>query len=1148
MLQTMTLPTYIRTSMVHLTTLCVSLFGSISFTAVAEDMTVEQREYFEQFVRPVLVQNCYECHGADPEEIEADFNLTFRDGIRGSGSFGSNLVPGDVSKSDLVEALRYEDPEFQMPPTGKLPDLSIEHIEKWIEMGAPDPRDKPFVAGEQSEDDLWAETLKRRKQWWSFQPILDPTPPESTADESIHPIDRFVYSGLLEAGLEPAPRADDRVLVRRLYYVLIGLPPTPEQVNAFLGDAAKDRQATVESTVDQLLASPQFGERWARHWMDWVRYSETHGSEGDPSIPHAWKYRDYLIRALNSDVPYDQLVREHLAGDLIANPRINTGLELNESALGIAHYRFVQHGYSPTDALEERIRFTDNQIDVVSKAFLGLTVSCARCHDHKFDPISQKDYYGLYGIMASTRPATIVVDMPDRGRKQTERLVDLKPRIRTALAEEWLNSLDSFADRLQDPPEHWPEVLEEEVSDTDPFYPWKRMSMLDGDSFSEAWDTLELEWRASREDLASYGGREYLQRWDLSNDEDTSEWYRHGNGLPAKPTPAGEFHVSVEGDHIVLGIYPAGVYSHGLSTKHSGVFGSPRFDINGTRLYVRVIGGGGAPFRYVVQNYPQGIQLYPMKRLGDEIMGWQEFDTEYWLGDTAHFEISTAADQPLRLSDYKSEFSSNTQRSWFGITEMILAKEGQPAPRDEVAEFVSPLFELSGTPLSADELAHRYADALRTCVEAWRDGTMTDEQARFLDAFVRRGLLPNSLDDLETLRPLVGSYREAEAKVPIPIRAPGILEEKPIDQVLYTRGNHRTPADPVPRSFLSALDPEPYDSDDAGRMELADDILDHTNPLTARVAVNRLWRNAFGLGIVSTPDNFGALGEVPSHPELLDHLASQFVRDGWSIKDMLKYFVTSQTFQRSSEASDEASLVDPDNRLLSHARVRRLEAEAIRDTLLFVAARLDLEMYGFPASDYLGRRSVYSPIRRNRLDPLLTAFDALAPISTLGHRVDTNVPAQSLMLMNDPFVADLALAFADRVLEDESLREDQDRIDGLFQIAFGRRATQRETARAQQFMDEVRQMQAQERKLEGDVWREALVELQDEAEGLHKKASKDAPDPSELVWAWWKSNPTAELSAVERKIRDYELRLGEPNPWPVLAHSVFNLKEFIYLQ
>ncbi len=315
-------------------------------------------------------------------------------------------------------------------------------------MGAPDPRDQP--PAEQSGKPAWPDLLAARRTWWSLQPVQKPAVPEvkNTAWSS-NPVDRFLQAKMEEHGLSPAADADPRTLLRRLTFALTGLPPTPAEVEAFVADSTRDPQAAVSKATDRLLASPRFGEHWARHWLDLVRYAETHGSEGDPEIREAWRYRDYMIRALNEDVPVDQIIREHLAGDLLAHPRVDSD-GIDESMLGTAQFRLVEHGFQPVDTLDDQVKAVDNQIDVVSKAFQGLTISCARCHDHKFDAVSQRDYYALFGIFASCRPAQVTIDTPEVQTKNRAALERLHAQIKSALADAWLKSADQIAARLHD--------------------------------------------------------------------------------------------------------------------------------------------------------------------------------------------------------------------------------------------------------------------------------------------------------------------------------------------------------------------------------------------------------------------------------------------------------------------------------------------------------------------------------------------------------------------------------------------------------------------------------------------------------------------------------------------------------------------------
>ncbi len=402
----------------------------------AADTPAERTAFFENNIRPVLASSCYTCHGAAQQK--SGLRLDWRDGLLKGGQRGPAIVPGDPEKSLLVQAIAHTHAELKMPKSGDALDrATVEKFREWIRLGAPDPRDKPPGADSAQASD-WPAVFALRKRWWSFQPLKNTEPPKM--EGIAHPVDRFLRAAMAQAGLSPSPVTDPAARVRRAAFILTGLPPDSQEVDAFTKDPSP---AAWNALIDRLLASPHFGERWARHWMDWLRYAESHGSEGDPVIRNAWRYRDYLIRALNANVPWPQLVTEHLAGDRLPHPRVNTSLGLNESAIGPAHLRMVFHGFTPTDALDEFVTFTDNQVDVVSKAFMGLTVSCARCHNHKFDAISQEDYYAWYGIFASCRPGVVNVSAPasDEEKSTRRRILELKDSMRsTAPYLTWLES------------------------------------------------------------------------------------------------------------------------------------------------------------------------------------------------------------------------------------------------------------------------------------------------------------------------------------------------------------------------------------------------------------------------------------------------------------------------------------------------------------------------------------------------------------------------------------------------------------------------------------------------------------------------------------------------------------------------------------
>ena len=1043
-----------------------------------EAQTAKRVEFFETRIRPVLAEHCYACHNST-ETTEGELALDHRDGLLAGGASGAAVVPGKPDKSRLLAVIRHEIAGQEMPDDGpKLDEPTIADFEQWIADGAVDPRDEPPTAEELASANDWAAQFERRRKWWSFQPIRPvAVPAVRRPDWSDHPVDRFVLEGLEANDLAPAPLADAHTLVRRLYFVLIGLPPTPEELTTWSDRIAvdDDRAEGVGQLADHLLASPHFGERWARHWMDWIRYAESHGSEGDPPIEGAWRYRDYLIRALNADVPYDQLVREHVAGDLLAEPRVNRELAINESVIGTAHWRMVFHGFAPTDALDEKVRFVDDQVNVFSKAFLGLTVSCARCHDHKFDAISQRDYYALFGILASCRPGRTTIDLPERLEQNRAALAELKPKLREALADDWASAATRMAESLL-AADVGKEQSEKPDTVRSVWAAMQRAVAADG-MFDQAWQQRVTNWQ---EDLArrrEHDERTYLKRWRMTDANDYAAWTRHGAGLPDEPLSAGAFAVAPDGDSAVSGVYPAGIVSHRSSTKDAARLTSPDVHLDAEcDLWLRVIGGGKATARYVVQDYPRNGTVYPVADLADR-WRWQRFDLAYWTGDDVHLELAAARDAPLLVK--------NEARSWLGIREAVLVRKGSPGPPADTQEHLDALFAACGAsdsrddprdadrpghgPRSLADLAAAYAQATKLAIAAWHDGRASDTQAAWLDGCLREELLPNRLGALPAAKPLVERYRALEAAIAEPVRVPGLEETTGRVQKLFVRGNHKNPAEEVPRRFLEAINATQYGSDSSGRLQLAESLLAADNPLVRRVIVNRVWHHLFGHGLVRSPDNFGRMGQMPTHPELLDHLAIRFAGASpatsddvpppsdnfdWSLKRLIRYLVTSKTWQQASTPSPTADRVDPENRLLSHANVRRMEGEAVRDALLQVSGQLDTARFGPPVDGKSPRRSIYVQVRRNALDPFLRVFDFPEPFSTTGRRDVTNVPAQSLTMMDDALVDRLAERWAERVQRDATLPNDTARIDRMFRAAFGRPADQGELATLVEYLAE----------------------------------------------------------------------------------------------
>jgi hypothetical protein len=789
----------------------------------------------------------------------------------------------------------------------------------------------------------------RKAAHWAWQPVRVVAPPAlNDGAWARGQIDRYILAALEAKGLTPAGDADRRALIRRATFDLIGLPPTPGEVREFLEDGSADAWPKV---IDRLLASPHFGERWARHWMDLVRYAETYGHEFDYPIASAWQYRDYLIRAFNADVPYDRFVSEHIAGDLLASPRRNPTEGYNESIIGTGFWWFGEQVQAPVDVRQHQAERLDNQIDVMGKTFLALTLGCARCHDHKFDAISQKDVYGLWGFVEGTRWQQAMLDPKGKMHEAAMKLGALRKKGTSLI----------FSER---PSERQRSVLP-----------------ASGPSSNEV----------SFKDFA---------------DGNFDGWYVSGEAFGERPARVGEWDSFAGSRAVQIGAAHSGM----LGRRLQGVLRSPDFVIAQDVIWYYAAGMGGK-LRLVVDGYRVNefnalLFAGHLMEVKQEAFGWikQATDVGRYKGHLAHIEIIDDGDGWVAVNQIR--FSDRTV--------------APPVPQGVSAE-------AAPGPVVAELLKLR------------------------------------------------NSMREIEAAIPTPMRVVAAEDGSGVDEHIYIRGSPHNLGEVAPRRFLEAIagPDQPPVGKGCGRLELARRMTDPSNPLLARVMVNRLWHYLFGRGIVPSTDNFGVLGSPPSHPELLDYLADRFVKDGWSIKRAIREMMLSRTYQMASSASDaKAEEADPANVLLHRASVRRLEGEAIRDAMLTVSGRMDPAMFGPPVEVYLtpfmegrgkpggsgpldgaGRRSIYTAVRRNFLPPMMLAFDTPMPFSTMGRRSVSNVPAQALILMNDPFVIDQARLWAKRVLAEPG-KTSRQRIDAMYQAAFGRPASETEVQRGMAFLAE----------------------------------------------------------------------------------------------
>jgi hypothetical protein len=1037
------------------------LLLAIALPVSADDPGIE---FFEKKVRPVLAQHCYSCHSARAKKLRGGLALDSREGLRRGGESGPAVVPGRPDDSLLLKAVRYTDDDLKMPPKGKLSDAILADLRRWVAMGAPDPRDQAaLVAGTVS----WAEALRSRRTWWSLQPVRKPAlPPVKDAAWSDHPVDRFLLARLEQAGLRPAEAADRRTLVRRLSLVLTGLPPTPQEALTFVRD---ESPGAYEALVDRLLASPHFGERWARHWMDLVRYSETHGFEWNYDVPHAWRYRDYLIRAFNQDVPYDRLLREHLAGDLLP-PRWNRQEHFNESVIGTAFYRFGEVGHDNCIEFREiGLDAVDNMIDTLSKAFQATTVACARCHDHKLDAVSMKDYYALFGVLESSRQVSHTIDAPEVNGGTKRHLRRLKAEIRRELGDLWRAEArqvgKSLLARGAAVSKNGKPALEE------PLYAWR--TLRGSADLPAAWRQLAARFTKESKERADFNARHFVPFGDFRTGRLVG-WHAAGQGLSDGPSSAGDFAIAGEGDTAVAAVLPAGCFTHTLSQRLNGSLRSAVLPRERKYISLLVLGGRDAAARLVTNNCQLNYKNF--KYLKDDRLKWLTFATSGDLpGVRQYAELMTKLDNP-KFPDQLGELSGGRTlrvpwdkvegdlRSFFGVTRAVL-HDGPEPPRDELtylrALFASspPGADAPGSPRTEAELAERYAAVAETAVRAWAEGRATDDDVYWLDWLLRHGLLSNSAQQSPRLAALVEQYRAAERKLATPRVVPGLADEDGgFDHPLYLRGDWKKPGASVPRRYLEVLDATPRGTPLAlrgsGRRELAEQIASPHNPLTARVMVNRVWHHLFGTGLMRTVDDFGHVGELPSHPELLDYLAARFVEDGWSVKKLIRHVVLSRAFRQSSRQSAAGRRADPQNRLLHHYPARRLEAEAIRDAILAASGRLDRTLYGpsiqpyrekenpdrrlFPGPlDGRGRRSIYVKPTLMEGPKFLQVFNFPGGKVCQGRRDVTNVPAQALALLNDPFVLQQAEVWAGRLVAraDPSVAA---RVEHMFQVALGR--------------------------------------------------------------------------------------------------------------
>jgi len=889
-------------------------------SAAEPEPSADQARFFESEVRPLLVEHCAKCHG--PTKPKAGLRIDSRAALLAGGDTGPAVVPGKPDESLLVEAIEYKGPE--MPPSGRLPKEKVAALKKWVEMGAPWPGAHAADASVPVRKGPMQVTDKDRSHW-AFRPIVTPPRP-ALKDPSAerNPIDAFVTARLEAKGLHANPTADKRTLIRRAYYDLTGLPPTPEEVEAFVNDPSP---TAYETLVDRLLDSPHYGEKWGRHWLDLVRFAETNSYERDNPKPNAWRYRDYVIRALNDDKPFDRFIREQLAGDELPDRD-------NDAWTATGFYRLGIWDDEPVDREQARFDALDDIVATTGQVFLGLTIDCARCHDHKLDPIPQKDYYALVAFFRNIEHY--------RNGGPTDEVV-----------------LDAGGDRGK--------AYDEAVRERDR----KRNEIQDDltEIEHEFVAQQEAKGRKVRQvDLDDLRYRFYRDTWDHLPDFDTLKPEETGT------LPSGLFDLAPRSRDTAFGFVFEGV----LIVPSDGEYTFQLDSDDGARL---IVGG-------------KSVVLHDgVHKLGD--------------GRTGTVRLSKGR-VPVRLDYFQGVGGLGLRVRWSGPGVPVRSLSARNAKEDAPGGSLAERIREAGAAVLGPERLERYR-RLRRELQRLNEQPIPAEKALCIT--------------------------ESGSHAP--------------DTFVLLRGNPHVPGDKVEPGFLQVVTttppvlptPDPNAKSTGRRRVLADWIASPENPLTARVLANRVWQHHFGRGIVRSPNNFGVQGDKPTHPELLDWLAADLIREGWRLKPLHRLIMTSNAYKMSSKANAEALAKDPVNDLFWRFDMRRLTAEEIRDSVLVASGALNPKMYGpgifveippevlagqsIPgkgwgksSSEEQARRSVYIHVKRSLLTPILEGFDLAETDRSSPVRFSTTQPTQALGMLNGTFLNQQAGLLAERLKRD----------------------------------------------------------------------------------------------------------------------------------
>ncbi len=984
----------------HTTYCSLAIFVATSVACAAEP-TKEDLAFFENRIRPLLVEHCQKCHGAKKQE--SGLRLDHREMMLAGGDRGAAVDLADAGASLLLKAVQHEG-DLKMPEK-KLPQPAIADLAEWIRRGAPWPAEAKTATALRS-----GPITKEERLFWSLQQSQEASLPEVKDASRINtPIDHFIAAAWEKSGLVPSTPADKRTLLRRATFDLTGLPPELEDVNAFLADDSPDAFA---KTIDRLLASPAYGERWGRHWLDVVRYADTAGETADYPVREAYRYRNYVIESLNRDKPYDEFVREQIAGDILARTAPREKYAELVTATG---YLAISRRFGFDSENYHHLTIQDT-IDTLGQSFLGLTLGCTRCHDHKFDPVTTSDYYALYGIFESSRYA-----FPGSEQKQKVRaMAPLLPPEEAAAA--WRKYDERFAvlaKQLETAKQAVPSVKVRSLDDIDGDFE------LQGVSAGGSRGVLVPPWTYAGEPLITNGAQSPLKNT-----------YR-GGGVGAM-LPGGD------GEHSVAQAIPAYLAKHAKSLSVSFDFRMTPAQAGSKGEYRFFVGNGASTPAAEVFISSEAVFV----RSGDEVKEVRKLKPGQWYQAQLHLDIAA------------------------GTWQASIAAPGDP--------FTSEPLKLAGG--LRGEVNHLAFDA-RGHLPGARPMLEIDNIAAsrvpFPSVDSPLPALPTPEGEIKAQPADKNAVPEVLAEInPLLENGPcelayAVVEGTPGNTRIQKRGEPSKLGDEVPRRWLDILGGDALAKDNAGsgRLELANWLTRKENPLTARVMVNRIWQHHFAQGLVATENDFGTRGSRPTHPELLDFLATRFPADGWSIKKMHRRMMLSSVYQLSS--AEPATTTDPANLLLAHYPRQRLDAESLRDSLLLLGGNLDRSVgkeQPFPAMATWGftqhnpftavyessRRSIYLMTQRLKRHPYLSLFDGADTNASTPRRQETTVPTQSLFLLNDPFVHEQAAGLARRV--HASAADEPARIRVAYEIILTREPTTDDLVAEQMFLSEYRKI------------------------------------------------------------------------------------------